>query len=302
MNRYRKINLFAVIALVLLRVCVGWHFYKEGQAKVAAGGFSSYGFLSTANGPFAEQFRSMIPDYYGMTRTDAKVMSKSLADFAARAAAHFEFSEKQRGEVGQALGTHQKQLENVFTQWENEVFQYRRGYERIRRMDRESLRNVESMRGQKDTIRGEWSAESKPVLKAIDQITATLENNVNALATDEQYKANGYYSYALPNSSPMNSVVVDRIIPIFDMVVGILLIIGLLTPIASIAAAVFLFSVCLTQFPGAAGSQPVYYQAVEMCACLVLAGCDAGRYAGLDFLGWAWWQKHFARKKAIARA
>jgi uncharacterized membrane protein YphA (DoxX/SURF4 family) len=82
------------------------------------------------------------------------------------------------------------------------------------------------------------------------------------------------------------------------MVVGILLIVGLLTPLAAWAAALFLVSVILTQMPGYPGSAPTYYQAVECLALVVLATTDAGRYAGLDFLPWAWWQKKKATKAA----
>ena len=85
---------------------------------------------------------------------------------------------------------------------------------------------------------------------------------------------------------------VDKIIPIFDMVVGILLLVGLLTPLAAIAAGVFLLSVVATQFPGAPGSQPTYYQAIEMLACFVVAFADAGRYAGLDFIPWSFWNRN----------
>jgi uncharacterized membrane protein YphA (DoxX/SURF4 family) len=75
------------------------------------------------------------------------------------------------------------------------------------------------------------------------------------------------------------------------MVVGILLVIGLLTPLAGIAAGLFLASVVLTQFPGYPGTLPTYYQAIEMVACFVLAFTDSGRFAGLDFIPWSFWNR-----------
>jgi len=62
-----------------------------------------------------------------------------------------------------------------------------------------------------------------------------------------------------------------------------LLILGLFTRPAAIAAAGFLLSVILMQPPWVDGAVPTYYQAVEMFALLVLAVVGAGRYAGLDF-------------------
>jgi len=40
----------------------------------------------------------------------------------------------------------------------------------------------------------------------------------------------------------------------------------------------------LTQWPGTPGAAPIYYQAIEMVAMLVLAAIGAGQFAGLDFV------------------
>jgi uncharacterized membrane protein YphA (DoxX/SURF4 family) len=95
----------------------------------------------------------------------------------------------------------------------------------------------------------------------------------------------------------MSVRLVDKVIPIFDMSVGILLILGLLTPIAGLAAGIFLASVVLTQFPGAPGTLPTYYQAIEMVACFVIAFADAGRFAGLDFFPWSYWNARAAAQR-----
>jgi uncharacterized membrane protein YphA (DoxX/SURF4 family) len=84
------------------------------------------------------------------------------------------------------------------------------------------------------------------------------------------------------------------------MSVGILLMIGLLTPLASWAAALFLISVILSQMPGYPGAEPTYYQAIECLACITLACTDAGRYAGLDFLPWSWWQTRKSEDQTLA--
>ncbi len=50
MSPYRRLNIFAIIALVLLRLGVGWHFFMEGAVKVRDGKFSSAGFLVELKG------------------------------------------------------------------------------------------------------------------------------------------------------------------------------------------------------------------------------------------------------------
>jgi uncharacterized membrane protein YphA (DoxX/SURF4 family) len=81
----------------------------------------------------------------------------------------------------------------------------------------------------------------------------------------------------------LDTTVIDPLVPYFDMTVGLCLLLGFFTPVAALAAAGFLGSVFLSQYPPAAGPMSTYYQLVECMACLVLAGTGAGRFAGLDF-------------------
>ena len=118
-----------------------------------------------------------------------------------------------------------------------------------------------------------------------------MKMRLNAIANETQRESVGAYRLVKPGQGALSTDTVDKIIPIFDMVVGIFLIIGLLTPVASIVAALFLLSVVLSQMPGYPGTAPTYFQAVECLALLVLAATDAGRYAGLDFIPWAWWNR-----------
>ena len=52
---------------MLLRIVIGYHFFKEGTNKLKYG-FSSKGFLSSAKGPFAAQFKGMLDDPDGMQK------------------------------------------------------------------------------------------------------------------------------------------------------------------------------------------------------------------------------------------
>lgn len=57
--------IMAFVALMLLRVVVGFHFFKEGTNKIASGNFSAEPFLKAATGPWAPFFHSMIEDHDG---------------------------------------------------------------------------------------------------------------------------------------------------------------------------------------------------------------------------------------------
>jgi len=81
----------------------------------------------------------------------------------------------------------------------------------------------------------------------------------------------------------MDTSVIDSIVPYFDMLVGWCLLLGLFTPVAALAAAGFLGSVFLSQYPPLTGPTSSNYQLIECMACLVLAATGAGRFAGLDF-------------------
>lgn len=59
-----RLSAAAIVAVVLLRLLTGWHFYNEGVKKLDPR-FSSAGFLRTAKGPLAPVFRSLIPGPYG---------------------------------------------------------------------------------------------------------------------------------------------------------------------------------------------------------------------------------------------
>jgi thiosulfate dehydrogenase [quinone] large subunit len=52
----------AAIAIVVMRVAIGWHFLYEGLAKLQAPAWSAAGFLKQARGPFASFFRALAAD------------------------------------------------------------------------------------------------------------------------------------------------------------------------------------------------------------------------------------------------
>jgi len=320
--RNARLGFLAILALVFLRFVVGFHFYMEGTAKVREGGFSSTGFLSSAKGPLAKTFQSMLPDFDGEIRLDtgkgkpevnekAEISDKddykggalrlAYNGFVAEASKVFQFTEEQEAEAKKIVEECRKLLVENYKSYAADIEEYKSGLPRIASLENDVMRtNVASMRKQRDETEAKWRALAKPALADIDRITLGFEKRINDIATDEQStieKKKVYVSFKLPGSSSIDVKLIDKIIPIFDMSVGILLMLGLLTPVAALAAGLFLASVVLTQFPGSHGSVPTYYQAIEMMACFFLAFSDSGRYAGLDFLPWSFWNRNRDRNR-----
>ena len=299
--RNARLTVPAILALVLLRLVIGWHFFMEGTDKVKNGGFSSVGFLSSAKGPFAKKFQSMIPDFDGETRLDESAMKSVYEGFAAQAGELYKITEEQKSEAESVTEKFRKKLKAIYRESKAAIDEYKNGTDRVAQLQNDPMRDkVAGMSRQRDDIESKWRALARPILYDVDKITADFENEINLIATDAQRgKDKLSASLKYPNAPPIDVKLIDKIIPIFDMSVGILLIIGLLTPLAGIAAGLFLASVVLTQFPGSHGSVPTYYQAIEMAGCFFLAFADAGRYAGLDFLPWSFWNRN--RKDLVKR-
>jgi thiosulfate dehydrogenase [quinone] large subunit len=57
-----KLSRPQMIAVVTLRVLIGWHFLYEGLSKLANPGWSAAGYLTQSRGPFAGLFRWMAAD------------------------------------------------------------------------------------------------------------------------------------------------------------------------------------------------------------------------------------------------
>ncbi len=302
MKSYAQLGIFGILALIALRVGIGWHFYMEGASKVRSGNFSSVGFLNAAKGPLADKYQELIWDHDGELRLNRARVEKLFSAAADQSSKHFALTAEQLKQLAEIKSKYVAKLGDVYDGAAEDIYKHQRSQERLEGMDDEPMYTVASLRGQKEKIESELQAAVKPTLLAVDAIWNQYEQRLNSIANSTQRKAAGYFRIDKPGEGPLSTSKVDKILPIFDMSIGILLILGLLVRVAAVAAALFLVSVILSQMPGYPDTQPTYFQAVECLALLVLAGTDAGRYAGLDFLPWAWWHRSKRSAVAVARA
>ena len=153
--RNARLGFLAIIALVLLRFVIGFHFYMEGTAKVREGGFSSTGFLSAAKGPFAKNFQSLVPDFDGNIRLDSGDKAKNdyksgaLKDaydgFATESAGLFKFTVEQETESKKIIEESRKLLVETYKTHKDNIEEYKNGMSRIASLENDKMRLPENL-------------------------------------------------------------------------------------------------------------------------------------------------------------
>lgn len=284
----RLLGLIGAISLVLLRVTVGWHFYTEGVDKRTTTDWSAAPFFANANGPLAPEYRKLVWDWDGKFRLSKGGIMLTFARFRDQVGTHYGFDEKQKAQAQANYANAIEQYEWVIESNATDLEEFELGRQRIEEFstdakEKELRDGVSSLGGQRDTIRREWLSKGAPTLQQIDTLWANYESEQNKIATPEQRQASGYLNFVKPRTNLIDTSTIDRVVPYFDMAIGLCLLIGLFTPVAALAAAGFLGSVFLSQLPPASGPNSTYYHLVESMACLVLAGTGAGRFAGVDY-------------------
>jgi len=143
---------------------------------------------------------------------------------------------------------------------------------------------VDSLRGQVDTIQSDRNKKTTGWSKEVTDMWDSLETKINSLAVEEQKRATPL-ALRRPFNPKFGSLnLINMIIPWFDTIVGVCLVLGLFTRFASLSAGLFLLSVCMTQPFWIPGTTPTYLYWIEMAACFVIFATLAGRMAGLDYI------------------
>ncbi len=346
--------LLAFVAIIMLRVSVGYHFFKEGTAKLDSGNFTAEYFLKSAKGPLASFFHGLLDDGDGKLRLcvaqsndnqsnvkyqlDPELTFAIWDDFVDRASSYYRFGDpevearlvqrrsmmgqqirlarmgtvdnvdtlqleakraadeadihrlrQQPGAANEILNAHQDELRDWLDAHRDEVLTYYETQHRLLGFDADGqsrgqvAAQVASLQEQIDTIRGDRQKQLKSWTSEIETMWSSLESQINGLAVGNQANKPPL-SLHRPFAQKYSKLqVINQIIPWFDVAVGVLLIVGLFTRLASLAGAAFLASVIASQPPWIPGTTPTYYQSVEMLALLVLFATCAGRMGGLDF-------------------
>ncbi len=314
----RQLGTLAIVALVALRIGVGWHFFSEGSAKLQTGDFSSEGFLSTARGPLAGFFQGLVWDQDGVIRlgydqakgtVSEKPTAERWNDYRARVVKRYKLNQSQRQAAERAMKRRVGQLKWYLETNYEDIIRYFRQLERWRAQQQDpSRRDVSTLRGQSESLAQEIASSRRGWLATIEKLEADYQSDLVKIATPPPPEFGSGTAVAAkplkmkhPGRRFYDSRSVDRVLPYFDVLVGVCLVVGLFTSTAAIAGACFLFSVVLTQFPGAVGAAPVYYQGVEALGLCLLAALRAGQYAGLDFFTYCLWRRTNRAKQGVTK-
>jgi uncharacterized membrane protein YphA (DoxX/SURF4 family) len=282
----------AAVVLVVLRVAIGLHFLAEGMDKIrGTRPFSSAGFLGNAKGPLAPLYQGLVNDPDGYRKLDADLAVAYWTKYRDQVARHYRFDGKQDQLTERLLARGEDRLKQFLDENEETLDEY---YKQLERRDANAARperqGMETLQTHDAKITGERMKLKGQLLSQVDALWKNVETDFNNVATEEQRQAAGgpLLIGKLP-ASGLSTDFVDVIIPWFDLLVGVCLILGLFTRTAAVLAGLFLASVCASQWPGYPGAAPIYYQSIEMLALFALAALGAGKVASVDsLLGCCW--------------
>jgi uncharacterized membrane protein YphA (DoxX/SURF4 family) len=287
-----KYGVLVIVALVLLRLSIGWHFFQEGAKKFTPD-FSAESFLVISHGPMEGLYKGMVPDAFGHVRLDRDQTVGIWEDYLAKAAAGYGFDDAQKKQAQQILDARKKQLIWYLNENGEDIEKYF--------MELDQLENAKQDATTRDVAyRKEWiaakeselRAKVKPWLRDMARLNKSVVEDIQAVATKEQLRRSTPAMYDAGSMWLINTMVKWTVI-----LVGIFLMLGLFTRFWSIIGVGFLCSVISSQWPGWYGAEPTYYQVVELCSLLVLAATNAGRFAGLDFFVDTFYQGFLAKVK-----
>ncbi len=282
---------------MLLRVAIGWHFLYEGLDKIeAAKGskpFSAEVYLRNSAGPLAPYFRGLVPDMNGLAKLDPARLKAGWREDVRHIADHFGFDADQRSKADAALRDSEEYADIWFQDGEN-AEKLRKYLQQLREVQAIE-RDPEALSFQRERAwerRRDLDVDRRELVQGIDARSGVLHEAVLKLATPEQIASAG------PLTKPWTSLDWINASTMYGLVaMGVCLILGLLTPVAALAGAVFLGQIYLSMPPWH-GLPPnplaeghywiVNKNLIEMLACLVLASTPNGLWIGLDALLFGW--------------
>ena len=227
-------------------------------------------------------FRSLLPEPEPRQWLDLKSTKARWDSYRNGLASKYEFDDAQIEQANRVLESHLRAVQKYLRDYKDDIRQYLNGQDFLENAQLDPM--VKSLPSLDDHIsrnKTELSQLSKDLIPAIKDFGHSLELQLLALRTDKQKQQGGYPIHAAGGLWSIQTI--DRVIPYFTLIVGVLLLLGLFTRTASSAGAIFLFMVMATQPPWIADTTPIHNQLVEAWGLLVLAGTAAGRFAGLDF-------------------
>jgi uncharacterized membrane protein YphA (DoxX/SURF4 family) len=301
--------LLGVVALVLLRLTVGWHILYEGLHKLHQDDFSAEGFLSQTSGPFEQFFQyKVIPDFEGSQRLTKSWNFDRLDDYHQRFVAQFNLEGEQRTIADRALEARKANLARYLDEPGNAKL-ISDNAAAWAALNAKKQAEREGKLGAPFEHQRLWEATQKlrgdirPALKWVKDQHAGLKNDLkNVLPVAQRDGAEVSYSFFEQLKNP------DRVVTFACIAIGFCLMIGLCTKFAAVGGAMFLGMIFLSRLewpgfymppthPAQGNSLFITKEFIEMMCCVVLATVPVGRWGGLDFILHSVFVRPFCKSK-----
>jgi uncharacterized membrane protein YphA (DoxX/SURF4 family) len=295
-NPCSRYGVATVLALVVLRLVIGWHFFSEGSAHLADQRWSSEGFLRMAKGPLAPHYQSVLsPAGFGFddtlhveatTSEDASAVIDAWRDrvLAGLKSAESEFAnlykptEDQKKDLDKIVERRQAQFQGWLSDTREDLNSHVHDWQRLVWSKKSpSADNVPFEKKRIADAQAKLKSQTGPWTTYVRAVERGMLEEFDAQLTDAQRTA----GRAVAPSSSLEKV--DRVMGYGITIVGACLIVGFLARFAALAGAAFLLSVVLAQPPWLSDTVATYPQLLEMLTLLALATVPVGRWAGLDF-------------------
>ncbi len=287
---------FATVAeLVLLRVTIGWHFLYQGVAKLEDPDFSSAAFLGQAKGPLGDEYRSLVDDWDGRQSLAADHRQQFIAridDYLKRFDETYRPSPEQTAAAQQMAVVRKAQTQELLdgnaTDFDNYLHELDRLAQAKQSPSRWTPYQQKRIWDKQTELQGQLKAWRSELTGIYDQFRQDLDDLL-----DEDQRARVVGGRPSPESAASRIARVDRYVSYGVTAIGLLLLVGLFTRLASFAGALFLLSIVLAQpdwpglypppHPAVGRSLLVNKEFVEMMTLFALATTRVGRWGGLDF-------------------
>jgi uncharacterized membrane protein YphA (DoxX/SURF4 family) len=356
----RYLSTFAVFALVLLRLVIGWHFFREGTQKVVYDPrdgelrmtFSAEEFFTRAKGPLSGWYQGSAPDNHGwrqLLATPRRNVPPSEAQAAEQAewqaeyerrraeakaegepapiefppfAPYREWAERIGGDwrsmgiqmegipalsedgqdqkIDQTIDNYLQRLADYLATQTSAIAEYRHELWRLDNWRKSPESGDVPFVDERIAAKSlETTGTPMPWLNQVKQLRVGLRSDLQAILTDEQRGqalTTAAVEDALSDPRQDRLHLINVVVTCLTIGVGVCLLLGLFTRLASIVGALFLLGVILSQPPWLPDTIPTMPNVIEFAGLLVLAGTGAGRWFGLDFFTYAL----FNRRREIA--
>lgn len=350
----RQLATSAVLALVLLRLVIGWHFFYEGLSKLEYDrttgsyriGFSAEPFFAQAKGPLAGLYHAQVSHLHDWPRllavprenrplTDEQSAEQATwdAEYQARVAeaqksnkpapvefppyepyydwaqkivddwkavlaevtAIPELSEEQARKAADAFELRRQQLADYFAEEASAMTDYQHELARLERWM--ASPEADGVPFQRERIAAKQAETTATVRAWVNQVAEFEQNYLvdlrHVLSAEQRAESNleSEMDDALATAHSLRIDWINLTATVLTLGVGICLLTGLFTRVASVVGALFLLTVIASQPPWIPDAQSTIYQTIELVALLVLAATAAGRWLGLDYVTYVLFHK-----------